>query len=98
MDRIRQHRARYWGLGTRRWVFLVVCLALTGCTTTGLLSKLTHKHKFSRATANNPAVRCLCLWEPAEGTGVDNKPARGVSGQICHMFRAWSHDLVLDSG
>lgn len=87
MDRIRQHRTRYLVLGTRYLALLIACLAFTGCTTTGLLSKLTHKQKFLKASANNPAVRCLCLWEPAEGTGVDNKPARGVSGQIFFFTR-----------
>ena len=81
-------RTRNSELGTRNFLFLLLALlTVSGCTTTSLFSKFTHKQKFSKATPQNPAVRCLCLWEPSEGTGVDNKPARGVSGQIFFFTR-----------
>ena len=73
-----------------RLSFVLSFLWLTmtaGCTSTTLFSKLTHKNHFPKATAADPAVRCLCLWDPAEGTGVDDKPARGVSGQIFFFTR-----------
>src|SRR5436853_6989909 len=76
---------------TLRLSFVLSCLWLAlaaGCTSTTLFSKLTHKAHFPKATAADPAVRCLCLWEPAEGTGVDDKPARGVSGQIFFFTRS----------
>jgi hypothetical protein len=60
---------------------------LSGCTTGGLFSSWKHKEQFQKATPSNPVVRCLCLWEPAEGTGVDNKPARGLAGQIFFFTR-----------
>ncbi|MFM9965980.1 MAG: hypothetical protein ACKV2Q_32770 [Planctomycetaceae bacterium] len=63
-------------------LLLVLFLTLSGCTTTGLLSKWTHREATPKATATNPAVRILCMWQPADGTGVDDKPARGVAGQI----------------
>ena len=66
---------------------LVWLATAAGCTTTTLFSTFAHKNHFPKATANNPVVRCLCLWEPAEGTGVDDKPARGVSGQIFFFTR-----------
>lgn len=34
----------------------------------------------SRAT--KPVAKILCLWEAAEGQGLDEKPARGFAGQI----------------
>lgn len=89
MDRIRQSLMRYS-------VFFVALLAFSGCTTTSLLSKFTHKQKFPKATAQNPAVRCLCLWEPSEGTGVDNKPSRGVSGQIFFFTRGGASSVEVD--
>ena len=67
------------------WMFAFAMLPLsllTGCTTSGLFSRFSHQEKTPKATPNNPVVRCLCLWEPGEGTGVDDKPARGVVGQI----------------
>ena len=89
MIRIRQDRKRYS-------VLLIALLACTGCTTTSLFSKFTHKQKFTKATAENPAVRCLCLWEAAEGTGVDNKPSRGVSGQIFFFTRGNVSSVEVD--
>ena len=70
-------------------------VALPGCTTTTLFSQFGHKDH-PKATTNNPAVRCLCLWEPAEGTGVDNKPARGVSGQIFFFTRNEASSVEID--
>ena len=89
MVRIHQRQMRYS-------VFLIALLAFSGCTTTSLFSKFTHKQKFPKATASDPAVRCLCLWEPAEGTGVDNMPARGVSGQIFFFTRGGASAVEVD--
>ncbi|MBC7815851.1 MAG: hypothetical protein IAG10_03010 [Planctomycetaceae bacterium] len=77
-------------------VLLIALLAISGCTTSSLFSKLTHKQKFTKANAANPAVRCLCLWESSEGTGVDNKPTRGVSGQIFFFTRGDSSSVEVD--
>lgn len=30
----------------------------------------------------DPVSKLLCLWEPAEGQGLDEKPSRGFAGQI----------------
>jgi hypothetical protein len=89
MDRIRQSLMQCS-------VVFSVLLVLSGCTTTSLFSKLAHKQKFPKATADNPAVRCLCLWEPSEGTGVDNKPSRGVSGQIFFFTRGGASSVEVD--
>lgn len=89
MDQIVQRLMRYLAP-------LSVLLVFSGCTTTSLFSKFTHKHKFVKATTDNPAVRCLCLWEAAEGTGVDNKPSRGVSGQIFFFTRGNVSSVEVD--
>ncbi len=89
MDRCCQCLMRYS-------VFFIAVLAFSGCTTTSLFSKFTHKQKFPKATAENPAMRCLCLWEPSEGTGVDNMPARGVSGQIFFFTRGGASAVEVD--
>jgi hypothetical protein len=75
---------------------LSVLLVFSGCTTTSLFSKFAHKPKFPKATAANPAVRCLCLWEPSEGIGVDNLPSRGVSGQIFFFTRNGASPVEVD--
>ncbi len=78
-----------------RFVVIIVWLIVPGCTTTTLFSKFTQKGH-PKATATDPAVRCLCLWEPAEGTGVDNKPARGVSGQVFFFTRNGASSVEVD--
>ena len=104
MDRTRRQQSQCSGLGipnstlhARYFAVLMIALcAISGCTTTALFSKFTHKQKFPKATAENPAVRCLCLWEPSEGTGVDNKPARGVSGQIFFFTRGGASSVEVE--
>lgn len=75
----------------------VIGLSLfSGCTTGGLFSSWTHKEQFQKATPSNPVVRALCLWEPAEGTGTDNKPARGVAGQVFFFTRDSVSSVAVD--
>ncbi len=90
-------RTRNSELGTRNFAFLFLALlAITGCSTTSLFSKFAPKDKFAKATPQNPAVRCLCLWEPSEGTGADNKPSRGVSGQIFFFTRGQASSVEVE--
>lgn len=63
-----------------RIVFIVTATSAAGCAGTELLSR--HWHKLPRASEDNPVVRILCIWEPAEGTGLDGLPTRGFAGQI----------------
>ena len=39
------------------------------------------------ATAEQPAVECLCVWQSAEGRGVRGLPSRGFAGQILFFTR-----------
>ena len=79
-----------------RCLFVMLMLTLPGCATTNLLSHFSGQPKFARASAKSPAVRCLCLWEPAEGIGVDGKPARGVVGQILFFTRNSVSSVAVD--
>jgi hypothetical protein len=49
-----------------------------------------------KATAKNPVIDVLCLWEPAEGTGTDNLPARGFAGQILFITPAAAEAAQVD--
>jgi hypothetical protein len=69
---------------------------LPGCSTGGVFSRSSHKDNVPRATPANPVVRCLCLWEPGEGTGVDDKPARGVVGQVFFFTRDSVSSVAVD--
>ena len=95
MDRFRQKSLRS-GCGALLLALFIALLIVPGCTTPSLLSKLTHRGTFPKATAENPAVRCLCLWDASEGTGVDNLPARGVSGQIFFFTRGNVSSVEVD--
>lgn len=66
----------------------LLCACVSGCSSTGLLkapgasvlakpiSVLTGRHKSERVG------KILCLWEAAEGQGMDDKPSRGFAGQV----------------
>lgn len=49
-----------------------------------------------KASAKNPVIDVLCLWEPAEGTGLDNLPARGFAGQILFITPAAAEAAQVD--
>ena len=55
-------------------------LPLSGCATFGFLGK--DENQSAKADSKNPATHVLCLWQPAEGRGLDNLPTRGFAGQI----------------
>ena len=42
---------------------------------------------FPRATTFDPVSRIVCIWEPAEGTGLDGLPTRGMAGQLLFFTR-----------
>lgn len=66
----------------RRVVYALIALAvpfLCGCTTTSLF---TSKKAMPKATAKNPAVEILAIWQPAEGRGANGVPTRGFAGQF----------------
>lgn len=62
---------------------LIACSLLfifSGCAGSNLLNW--KREKVPTADEKNPAVDILCLWQPAEGSGIDGLPTRGVAGQI----------------
>lgn len=70
---------------THQQVFMSVLVAAlsTGCADTSFLKSpgqlLTERREKSD---QQPATRILCLWEAAEGQGLDGRPSRGFAGQI----------------
>ncbi len=61
------------------FVLLAACMLLTSAGCSSLTAQRTN---FQAATPQNPAVRCLCLWEPAEGPGPNGAQCRGFAGQV----------------
>jgi hypothetical protein len=68
---------------------MALLVTLTGCATSELVSTKSRpaKSSFVKATANNPAVKCLCVWQTAEGYDPEGKPCRGAAGQIFFFNR-----------
>jgi len=69
---------------TRPWILIAVfSVALSGCTQTSLFQSTTRLVRGVTGKRDNPqAARLLCLWESAEGQGLDGRNARGFAGQI----------------
>ena len=58
---------------------LILCLiVMCGCQSVPFFSKF----HYLEADSRHPLMEVLCVWEPAEGRGIDNAPARGFGGQI----------------
>lgn len=53
-----------------------------GCATVNL-SKIDFRSR--KATARNPAIKIVCLWEPAEGRDPKGIPCQGFAGQILFL-------------
>lgn len=68
----------------RLWLCVAVCAAggLSGCAT---LHLPWDKDRIPQATARNPAIRIVCLWEQGEGRDPDGLPCRGFAGQILFL-------------
>ncbi|MEO8498994.1 MAG: hypothetical protein ABI614_28355, partial [Planctomycetota bacterium] len=56
---------------------------VAGCATMKLPLFKADKHV--KADAKNPATQIICVWQPAEGRGLDEMPGRGFAGQIVFM-------------
>ena len=70
---------------TRTLPRLLACwllLTTVGCATLNLTNMDLRSRK---ATARNPALRVVCLWEPAEGRDPKGVPCQGFAGQILFL-------------
>ncbi len=70
---------------TRTLARLLACwllLTTVGCATLNLSNMDLRSRK---ATARNPALRVICLWEPAEGRDPKGVPCQGFAGQILFL-------------
>ena len=77
-------------------LIMASCIVLTGCASTGFLSSLNASKQFTKATAACPAVRCLCVWQTAEGFDDEGKPCRGVAGQVFFFTRDNDNPVVVE--
>ena len=71
------------------WLGLTVLLT-AGCSTVPLLSL----HKYHKADDRHPVSEIMCVWEPAEGRGLDNQPCRGFGGQILFFAQGYQEPVI----
>ena len=77
---------------------LVLVLAVvSGCQSFNgsVLSLLRSKPDIRWTDKDNAAVRCLCLWQQAEGTWND-RPCRGFGGQIFFLDRSGAEPVAVN--
>lgn len=70
---------------TRSLSRLLACwllLTAAGCATLNLKNI---DFRSRKATARNPAIKVVCLWEPAEGRDPKGVPCQGFAGQILFL-------------
>lgn len=71
---------------------LTTCLGLCGCATLDIpWVKQTPK-----ASARNPVVQILCMWEPSEGRDPNGAPSRGFAGQILFLGNRGGTPVAVD--
>jgi hypothetical protein len=75
---------------------VLACLAICGSSGCATLTIPWAAGKFAKATAQNPAVQIVCLWEQAEGRDPDGIPCRGFAGQILFLANRHAAPLEID--
>lgn len=76
--------------------FVLTCLAVGGSSGCASLTLPWVTGKFAKATAQNPAVQIIGLWEQAEGRDPDGIPCRGFAGQILFLANRHAAPLEID--
>jgi hypothetical protein len=65
----------------------------SGCAQTSLFKGAA---KIEAATPKEPAVKLLCIWEPARGRGPNGMPTRGMAGQLMFFTRSNPSPVAVD--
>ena len=76
------------------------CL-VSGCAETRLFTSVSEtfgwgEKKTLHATAQNPAVEIVCMWQPAQGRGPNGLPVRGLAGQLMFFTRREPTPVIVD--
>lgn len=78
--KVTRMKTRCAGAVLQAFVLLSLTSLSIGCTSSAFLKD--PGRLIGRPHIEKNVTRVLCLWEPSQGTGLDDKPARGFSGQI----------------
>jgi hypothetical protein len=69
-----------------------VCLNLVGCATLHFPWEKPVPH----ASARNPVIQIVCLWEPSEGKDPEGKSCRGFAGQLIFLGNKGGTPVVVN--
>jgi len=72
--------------------FAMIVCGFAGCTT----FHFPFEKRMPRATASDPAVQMLCLWQQAEGRDPEGYPCKGFSGQILFLSNKAATPVQID--
>ena len=75
-------------------ILLTFIALLCGCAELSLISF--GKGKLFEASARNPVIEVMALWEPAEGNGVEGLPSRGFAGQVLFFTPGHPQSVKVD--
>ena len=70
----------------------VSCGALPGCASL----QIPFLNSTPQASARNPVVQIVCMWEPSEGRDPSGAPARGFAGQILFLGNRGGTPVAVD--
>lgn len=70
-----------------------LAFAMIGCSS---LSLTKFPKATPKATAKDPAVRCLCMWQEGEGQGIDGRTTRGFAGQVFFFTRNKKNSVAVE--
>lgn len=73
-------------------VCAMAATSLTGCTTFNTV----FGKQMPRATASDPVVEIVCLWQPGEGRDPDGLPCKGFLGQIMFLSRSTATPVICE--
>ena len=71
---------------------IMLACSFAGCTT----FHIPFEKKMPKATAGDPAVQILCLWQQAEGRDPEGYPCKGFSGQILFLSNKAATPVQID--
>lgn len=81
---------------SRRFQVAALCLnILSGCQSLDM-GAMGLGRGIPEAKPRDPVREIVCLWEPAEGTGLDGQPARGFAGQMLFFTAGHQEPVQVD--
>lgn len=82
-------------LATRNIIAACLLISLSACSSLNL-NPLKRQKPLLKADAEHPVIEVICLWQAAEGQGLDGMPTRGFAGQILFFAQGYTEPCLVD--